>query len=104
LKKLFIMLESLITIVLVVAGLAGLSYRTFRDDGWLAKGFEKISDAYISYPLLAVAATVALAFAVRTWLARRSLGKRGVHFDYILYVFMAAGIYFIGHYFLKGEF
>lgn len=101
-KQFFVLLESLITIVLVVAGLAGLSYRTFRDDGWLAQGFGKITDVYITYPLIGLAVTVAVVLSVRAWLARRNLGKRGIHFDYIVYVFMAAGIYFIGHYILKG--
>jgi hypothetical protein len=102
LKKFFTLLESLITILLVIAGLAGISYRTFRDDGWLMQGLGKITDAYITYPLIALGVTIAVAMSMRAWLRRRNLGKRGVHFDYILYVFMAAGIYFIGHYILRG--
>lgn len=102
-KQFFTLLESFITIVLVIAGLAGIGYRTFRDGGWFVQGFGKITDAYLSYPLIALGVTVALAFAFRAWSVRRSLGKRGMHFDYIVYVFMAAGIYFIGHYVLTGE-
>lgn len=103
-KQFFSLLESLITVVLVLAGLAGISYRSFRENGWVEQGFGKITDAYLTYPLIALGVTIALAFAIRSWRARRQLGKRGVHFDYIVYVFMAAGIYFIGHYVLTGNF
>jgi len=102
LKQFFTMLESLITIALVIVGLVGISYRTFREDGWLSQGFGKITDVYITYPLIGLGVTVAIAMSIRAWLTRRNLGKRGVHFDYVLYVFMAAGIYFIGHYILRG--
>jgi phosphate/sulfate permease len=102
LKQFFTLLGSLITVVLVLAGLIGISYRTFRDDGWMSQGFGKITDVYITYPLMGLGITVALVLALRAWLARRNLGKRGLHFDYIVYVFMGAGIYFIGHYLLRG--
>jgi predicted permease len=92
----------MITVVLVLAGLAGLSYRGFREGGWVTQGVGKISDAYINYPLIALGVTVALFFAFRTWRNRKSRGQSGKFFDYIVYALMAAGIYFIGHYVLTG--
>ncbi len=103
-KQFFAVLESLITIVLVVAGLAGITYRTFREGGWISLGLSKMADAYLSYPLIAVAASVAVFFAFRIWSERRSLGHRGIAFDYLVYVFMAAGIYFIGYFIVTGKY
>jgi hypothetical protein len=103
LKQFFVLLESLVTVVLVLAGVGGIGYRTFRHDGWLSQGFGKLTDAYLDYPLIALGLTVAVFFAYRVWRERRNQGRRGKIFDYLVYVFMAAGIYFIGHYVLTGE-
>jgi len=104
LKQFLTVLESLITIVLVLAGLAGISYRTFRDGGWFMQGVGKMADAYLSYPLVGLAATVLAVLAIRSWHGRRQLGHRSKIFDYLVYLFMAAGIYFIGSYILTGKF
>lgn len=102
-KQFLAVLESLITIVLVLAGIAGLSYRSFRAGGWFTQGVSKVADAYITYPLVAIAVTVVLALVYRSWRARRASGQRTRIFDYLVYVFMAAGIYFIGHFIVTGE-
>jgi hypothetical protein len=104
LKQFFSFLESLITIVLVLAGVAGIGYNCFRDGGWLQQGAGRLTDVYLDYPLAGLGATVAIFFAYRTWLDRRNQGKGGKAFDYLVYVFVAAGIYFIGHYVLTGKF
>ncbi len=102
-KQFFAFVESLITIILVLAGVTGIGYNCFRDGGWLNQGASRITDVYLDYPLAALGATVALFFAYRTWRNQRNLGKGGRAFDYLLYVFMAAGIYFIGHYVITGK-
>jgi hypothetical protein len=102
-KQFFAFVESLITIVLVLAGVAGIGFNVFREGGWLTQGAGRLADVYLDYPLAALGATVAIWFAYRTWRDRRSQGKGGKAFDYLVYVFMAAGIYFIGHYVLTGK-
>ena len=102
-KQFFAFVESLITIVLVVAGVAGIAFNCFREGGWLTQGVGRLTDAYLDYPLVALGVTVAIYFAYRAWRDRRDLGKRGKTFDYLVYVFMAAGIYFIGHYVVTGK-
>jgi hypothetical protein len=96
--------ESLITIVLVLAGVTGISYRTFRDGGWFMQGFGKLVDAYVTYPLIAIGATIALYFVYRAWHLSMSQGRTGKKFDFVVYGLMAAGIYFIGHYVVSGSF
>ena len=103
LKQFWAALESILTLVLVVVAIAGTAYHSFRDGGLISQGFGKISDAYINHPLVALAATIALFFAVRGWRSRKEMGARTKTFDYFVYVLMAIGIYFIGHYILTGE-
>jgi hypothetical protein len=104
LKQFFAVVESLITIVLVLAGVIGISYRSFRDDGWFMQGFGKVVDAYVSYPLIAIGVTIALYFVYRAWALAMSQGRGGKKFDFVVYGLMAAGIYFIGYYVIHGSF
>ena len=102
-KPFFAFVESLITVALVLAGVGGISYNCFREGGWLSQSANKVTDAFLSYPLIALGIAVALFFAYRAWRDRRNLGRRDKLFDYLVYVFMAAGIYFIGQYVLTGK-
>lgn len=103
-KQFFAVVESLITIILVLAGVVGISYRSFRDGGWFMQGFGKVVDAYVSYPLIALAVTIALYFVYRAGYLNFAEGRGGKRFDLIVYGLMAAGIYFIGRYVVKGSF
>lgn len=103
-KQFFAVVESLITIILVLAGVVGISYRSFRDGGWFMQGFGKVVDAYVSYPLAALAVTIALYFVYRAGYLNFAGDRGGKRFDLIVYGLMAAGIYFIGHYVIRGSF
>ncbi len=102
-KQTLATLESLITIILVVVGIVGVTYHGFRVDGWVSRGFGKLADAYINYPLIALGLTVALFFTYRAWRGGKSSGG-GKLFDVVVYFLMAAGTYFIGRYVVSGEF
>jgi hypothetical protein len=104
LKQFLTALEALVTLILVVVAIIGISYHCFRDEGWIVQGFGKISHAYVNYPLMALAATIAAYFAIRAWRNRNTRGLRTNYFDYVVYTLMAVGIYFIGRYVLTGEF
>lgn len=98
-----VVLESLVTLILVLVAITGISYHAFRDGGWVAQGFGKISDAYINYPLMAAAVTFATIWGIRSWHNRKLRGARHKYYDYLIYALMAVGIYFIGHYIIRGE-
>jgi hypothetical protein len=102
-KQLFSGIESLVTITLVLAGIVGITYNAFRDGGWISQGFGKITDAYANYPLVALGLTVAMFFSYRAWRNATASGGGGKIFDLLVYVFMAAGTYFIARYVIKGE-
>lgn len=103
-KRFFAVLESLVTIVLVLAGVIGVSYRSFREGGWFMQGFGKVVDAYVSYPIAAFGVTIALYFVYRAGHLNFAQDRSGKRFDYIVYALMAAGIYFIGYYVVNGRF
>jgi len=103
LKQILVVLEALVTLILVLVAIVGVSYHSFRAGGWLAQGFGKISDAYFNYPLLALAVTIAAFFGFRAWRNRKLHGVRTKFFDYVIYGMMAVGIYFIGRYVISGE-
>ena len=53
-KEFFSFVESLVTIVLVLVGLAGLAYSGFREGGWVSHGFSRLGDALVDTPLIAL--------------------------------------------------
>ncbi len=103
-KQILVVLEAMVTLVLVLAAIVGISYHAFREEGWVSQGFGKISDAYINTPLIALAVTIAAIFAIRAWRGRDGRGARSRIFDYVIYALMAVGIYFIGRYVVTGEY
>lgn len=101
-KQVLAALESFVTIILVLTGLAGISFKTFREDGWLSQGFGKVANIFVDFPLVALGLMVALFFSFRS--IRNAAASRGGRvFDSIVYALMATGTYFIAHYVLKGE-
>ena len=52
---------------------------------------------------MALAATIALFFAIRAWRGRQVRGEHTKFFDYVIYALMAVGIYLIGRYVINGE-
>lgn len=103
-KQILESLESIVTVVLVFTGIAGLSYHAFRDGGWVEKGFGKITSAYIEYPIIAFALTAVGIYAIIKFRQRKVEGRRYRYFDYIIYALMVGGIYFIGNFIVSGEF
>ena len=103
-KQFLVVLEAMVTFVLVVVAIVGVAYHSFRENGWIVQGFGKISDAYVHYPLIAIAVTVGAILAFRSWRGRLKRGARSRFFDYLMYLLMAVGIYFVGRYALTNEF
>jgi hypothetical protein len=52
---------------------------------------------------MALGLIVAMFFSYRAWMNRRNQGGGGKVFDLALYALMAAGVYFIAQYVLRGE-
>ncbi len=98
-------IQSFLVILLVLAGISGISYHAVKDDGWVELVFGKFWDAQIRYPMIAIPLTIAAIVLGVMW-RRNALvrGGRSALPTYILYGLMIAGIYFIGRYMLTGAF
>ena len=97
-------LESFVMIALALAGLMGISYNLFRDDGWLEMIVGNFWDYTVRYPLIAIPMLAGAVILGKMWRDNRvSHGKQSSRAGAaILYVMSAAGIYFIGHFALRG--
>jgi hypothetical protein len=106
LKQVRDFLESFVVVVLVIAGLAGLMYRTFRAGGWFEGVLEYVAELVFSNPYVSVPAGILIAIALAWWHDRRM--AKGIHSrrlpTIVLYALMAAGVYFLGRYALVGSF
>ena len=104
LKQILEYIESFATVVLVLAGIGGLSYHMFRDDGWLEMLFGNIFELHIQYPLIAIPVTFAAIILIRMW--RQNLlahGKLKQLPNIFIYTLMALGVYFIGYFWINGR-
>ncbi len=97
-------LESFVMIAFALAGLAGISYHLFRDDGWLEAIVGNAWDYTIRYPLIALPLIAGALIFGKMWRDDRvAHGKQSSKTGAaVLYIISAAGVYFIGHYALRG--
>lgn len=90
-------------IALVVAGLAGLSFRAFREGGWISTALGHAWAIEVQYPMVAIPLTIGGILAFSAWRNhRRTLGRASRMHNAVVYGLMAAGAYFIGRFTLHG--
>ena len=103
LKTILEYIESFATVVLVLAGISGISWHLFRDDGWLEMAFGNIFEVHIQYPLIAIPVTFAAIIMLRMWRENRlSRGRLQELPNIFIYTLMALGVYFIGYFWIHG--
>lgn len=97
-------LESFVIVVLVIAGIGGMLYHIFRQAGWGSALLDRLFELYLLHPGVMIPVTVVAVIAVVVWYDwRMATGKYNRKFPtYVLYALMAAGVYFIGSYAVRG--
>ena len=88
---------------LLGTGLTGAAYKLFRDGGWLEAAGASLWAFVVDAPFMALAA-LGSAVAI-TWLWRRNRRyerQNGKAATGMFYVMIAAGAYFVGHFFVAG--
>lgn len=102
-KQIFEYISSFVTIGLVIAGIGGLAYHVFKEDGWLGKVLGTVWDINMDNPVIAIPVTLALIFIGKLWYDHtRAKGHTSKLPDVLIYVVMAAGVYFIWQFFTHG--
>lgn|SRR5690242_14382151 len=104
LKQFLTFLESFVIVVLVVAGLVGLFYNTFRGGGWFDSAFERVMAIVFTNMTASVVIGCIAIVAFAMWYDRHI--TKGVYNKrlptIILYILVAAGVYYVGRYALFG--
>ncbi len=102
LKAILEYVESFVTVILVLAGIGGISFHMFRDDGWLEMIFGNIFELHVQYPLIAIPVTFGAIILIRMWRENRLARGRLQHLPNIfIYTLMALGVYFIGYFWIN---
>ena len=93
------------TISLILAGLGGVSYNMFKDDGWLELLLGKWWQAQLDNPVISIGVTLAIAVIGKLWYDHnREHGKASKLPDVLIYIIMATGVYFLYQLVVNGSF
>jgi hypothetical protein len=102
-KQVFEYIQTFVTITLLLAGIGGLAYHMFKAGGWLSVAFGKFWDIQMANPVIAIPATIAIVFIGKLWYDHnRAKGHTSKIPDILIYVVMAAGVYFIYQFIAQG--
>jgi hypothetical protein len=103
-KAIFTLLGSLLVGGLVLLGIGGVAYHLFRDDGWLSQGLGALWEAHYQAPIMTVILVVAAFFVFKTLHSAQIGGKRDSKIpDFVLFAFIAVGIFFFGRWLTTGS-
>ena len=103
-KQLVELLESSVTVALVLAGIGGISYHAFRVGGWIDISLDRFWDIEARHVLIAIPVIIVGVFLFKLWHGGKSLhSKTSIIPNLILYALMAAGAYYIGRYAITGS-
>jgi membrane protein insertase Oxa1/YidC/SpoIIIJ len=101
-KKIVEYVQSVVTITLLLAGIGGFFYNVFKKDGWGGAVLGKIWDANVNNPVVAIPVTIGIVFILKMWYDHnRAKGHTSKLPDVLIYVIMAAGVYFIWKFFTE---
>jgi hypothetical protein len=104
LKQFYAFLESFIIVVLVVAGLVGLFHSALRAGGWFDAAFDYLAPIVFTNVTASVIIG-GIAIVGFAWWHDRHVAK-GVYNKrvptIVLFVLMAAGVYYVGRYAILG--
>lgn len=97
-------LQSFVVIALILAGISGVSYHLFKEEGWIEAIIGNVFDLEMQYPLIAIPLTIAAIILGKMWRDNRLTGGRVSKLpDVFIWALMAAGVYFIGYYAINGS-
>lgn len=97
-------LGSLLIGALVLLGIGGMAYHLFRDDGLIAQGMGALWEAHYQAPVMTVILIIAAIFLIKKLHLAQIGGKRqsGIP-DFVLFAFIAIGIFFLGRLVTTGQ-
>jgi hypothetical protein len=104
-KQIFDYVNTFVTIVLILAGIGGVSYHMFKENGWLGQILGKVWDIQMSNPVIAIPVTLGILFVGKLWYDHnRAKGYTSKLPNVLIYVIMAGGAYFLFQFVTQGTF
>ncbi len=104
LKKLYTALGSILVGALVLLGIGGFAYQLFRDGGLIAQGLGALWEAQYQAPVITFILIIASIFVIKALYTAQVGDKPGSKVpDFILFAFIAAGIFFLGRLVTSGH-
>ena len=96
-KSLLTTLGSLLVGAMTMLGIGGTAYHLFRENGLLSKGLGALWSAQYEAPAMVVILIIAAIFVVKALRGAQVGNKRDSKIpDFILFAFIATGIFFLG--------
>ncbi len=96
-KSLFNTLGSILVGALIMLGIGGTAYHLFRENGLLSQGLGALWRAQYEAPMMTVVLILAAFFVVKALRGAQVGNKRDSKIpDFILFAFIATGIFFLG--------
>lgn len=103
-KALLTLLGSMLVGGLVLLGIGGVVYHLFREGGWMSQGLGALWEAHYEAPIITLILVIAAFFVIKTLHSAQIGGKRESKLpDFILFTFIAVGIFFFGRWLTTGH-
>lgn len=103
-KSLFTTLGSLLVGGLIMLGIGGVAYHLFRENGWISQGLGALWNAQFQAPVMTVILIIAAIFVFKALRGAQVGNKRESKIpDFILFAFIATGIFFLGRLLTSGH-
>lgn len=103
-KSLLTTLGSILVGGLIMLGIGGIAYHLFRENGWISQGLGALWNAQFQAPVMTVILIIAAIFVFKALRGAQVGNKRESKIpDFILFAFIATGIFFLGRLLTSGH-
>lgn len=103
-RSLLTLLGALLVGALVLLGIGGIVYHLFREGGLIARGLGALWDKTYEAPLITIVLIIAAIIVFRALHTIQIGGTRNSKVpDFVLFAFIAAGIFFLGRLLTAGS-
>jgi len=103
-RALLTLLGSLLVGGLVLLGIGGIVYHLFRDGGWMSQGLGILWEAHYQAPIMTLILVIAAFFVFKALHSAQTGTTRDSKLpDFVLFTFIAVGIFFFGRWLTTGH-
>ncbi len=103
-KAIFTTLGSFLVGGLILLGIGGIAYHLFRDGGWFSQGLGALWQAQFQAPVMTIILIIAAIFVFKALYGAQIGNKRDSKIpDFVLFDFIATGIFFLGRLVTSGH-